>query len=114
MIILQLCLDTRQTPFVLEVTGGTGSNKSISCYCDTIIQSSVDADKTILLDSYMTRNNCMRSNKSMVCDGAVMPEMVSTPHNYIVAYSSKRLYDIVFKDEAVFADRRSIVKEPLT
>ena len=45
----------------------------------------------------------------MICNSAVVTEMVSTPHDDIISNGGKRLNNVILKDEAVFTDGRSIV-----
>ena len=85
------------------------ANKGILRDGDAVVQCRVDANETVLLNIHMTRDHCMRGDKAVICNTAVVTDMVSTPHDDVVPYLGEGLDDVVLKNEAVFSDRRSIV-----
>ena len=54
------------------------------------------------------RNDDVRSKEAMVFDSTVVADMVSAPQSNVVTDGNKRLYGVIFQDEAVVADRRLV------
>ncbi len=71
---------------------------------DAVVQSCVNPDEDIITDRARPRDHNMRRNKAVITDIGVMPHMVPTPQNSIVANRRKRLDRIIFENERVVTD----------
>ena len=60
--------------------------------------------EAILLDVTMPRYDHMRRDKAVILYYRMMSNMIPAPDNNVVTYLHKRLYGIVFKDEAIISN----------